>query len=234
MIPIQLRSNCLRPPCAGKYIKPLIITAAAFLWQGSVYLVSRWIAAGWTHFDMTTSADRLIPFLPWTVSIYLLCYLFWAVNYYLCATQNPSERNRFFLADALAKAVCFLIFLLIPTTNIRPATGSDTVWDILMTHLYQIDSADNLFPSIHCLVSWFCWISVRQRKDISILYRIFSLVMAAAVCLSTLTTKQHVLADVAGSLLLAEASHYFAGRPKVRSACSAILSRLKRAPSKQK
>ena len=34
--------------------------------------------------------------------------------------------------------------------------------------------------------------------------------MAVAVCISTLTTKQHVIIDVAGAILIAEASVYIA------------------------
>lgn len=189
----------------------VIILVVAFLWNEAVYLGARQIAQTWLHCDMTTSIDRQIPFLPWTVSVYFGCYLLWGVNYYLCAAQKRSERDRFFCADFLAKGFCFLLFLLIPTTNIRPEVTGDTVWDNLMKLLYRIDAADNLFPSIHCLVSWFCWIGVRRRKDIPMLYRHFSLAVAVAVCISTLTTRQHVIADVVGGVALAEASFLLAG-----------------------
>ncbi len=192
------------------------ILILAFLWNEAVYLGTRQIAQSWHHYDMTASIDRLVPFLPWTVSIYFGCYLFWCINYYLCAVQERTERDRFFCADALAKGICFVLFLLIPTTNIRPEIIGETVWDILMKLLYQIDAADNLFPSIHCLVSWFCWIGVRKREDIPVLYRHFSLAMAVAVCISTLTTRQHVIADVIGGVALAEVSYILAGYAKVR------------------
>ena len=187
------------------------ILALTILWNEAVYLGARQIAQSWHHYDMTTYIDRLVPFLSWTVSIYFGCYLFWCINYYLWATQERTERDRFFCADFLAKGFCFLLFLLIPTTNIRPEVTGDTVWDNLMKLLYRIDAADNLFPSIHCLVSWFCWIGVRRRKDIPMLYRHFSLAMAVAVCISTLTTRQHVVADVVGGVALAEASFLLAG-----------------------
>lgn len=177
---------------------------------------------------MTTYIDQLIPFLSWTVSIYLGCYLFWGINYFLCATQNKSERQRFFCADALAKGICFLLFLLIPTTNIRPEITGETFWDNLMILVYQLDAADNLFPSIHCLVSWLSWIGVRKRKDISIYYRYFSLVMAIAVCISTLTTKQHVIIDVIGGILLAEVSYLISGCNIIRNLVSTTLSMIKK------
>ena len=126
----------------------------------------------------------------------------------------------------LAKAVCFLLFLLIPTTNVRPEITGKSVWDALMKLLYSIDAADNLFPSIHCLNSWLCWIGVRKNREIPAAYRYFSLVVAVAVCISTLTTKQHVIADVIGGVLLAELSYLIAGRQKVCALYSAGISKL--------
>ena len=192
-----------------------LVLGIAFLWNEVVYLGARQIAQSWYHYDMTASFDRLVPFLPWTVSIYFGCYLFWCINYYLCAAQEQTERDRFFCADALAKGICFVLFLLVPATNIRPEIIGETIWDTLMKLLYRIDAADNLFPSIHCLVSWLCWIGVRKRKGIPVLYRQFSLVMAVAVSISTLTTRQHVLADVIGGIVLAEVSYILAGSTKL-------------------
>ena len=192
-----------------------LVLGIAFLWNEVVYLGARQIAQSWHHYDMTTAIDRIVPFLPWTVSIYFGCYLFWCINYYLCVAQERTERDRFFCADTLAKGICFVLFLLIPATNIRPKITGNTLWDTLMKLLYSIDAADNLFPSIHCLVSWFCWIGVRKRKDIPLLYRHFSLAMAVVVCLSTLTTRQHVIADVIVGVALAELSYILAGSTKL-------------------
>ena len=198
----------------------------ACLWNQSVYSGARWIASSWHHYDMTTPFDASVPFLPWTISIYLGCYLFWAINYWLCARQPAAERRRFFCADMMAKGICFLLFLAVPTTNVRPEVCGSGVWERLILILYRIDAPDNLFPSIHCLVSWLCWTGIRKRKDIPAVYRHFSLAAALAVCVSTLTTRQHVAADAAGGILLAEACYYLAGTQKMRRAYSAALSRL--------
>lgn len=203
-------------------LEAALVLTLAFLWNEGVYMGGRWITQSWFHYDLTNPMDELIPFLPWTVSIYFGCYIFWGINYYLSSLQKREARDRFFCADLLAKTVCFLLFILIPTTNVRPEIAGESMWDRLMAFLYWIDDADNLFPSIHCLVSWLCWISVRDRRDISPVYRWFSLAAAAAVCISTLTTRQHVLVDVAGGVLLAELCYFVAGFPKI----SALYSRL--------
>ena len=154
--------------------------------------------------------------VPWTIVIYFGCYVFWAVNYYLCATQDVQERNRFFLADLLAKGVCFVLFLGIPTTNVRPEVVGDGIFDGLMRFLYAVDAADNLFPSMHCLTSWLCWIGVRQRKEMYGWYRWVSLGIAILVCISTLTTYQHVIADVIAGVMIAEGCYYIVGRSRIQ------------------
>ena len=66
-------------------------------------------------------------------------------------------------------------------------------------------SPTNLFPSIHCLVSWFCAIGLRGTR-VSTWYKVFSYAFAIAVCISTQLTKQHYIVDVFGGILLAEIS----------------------------
>ena len=88
----------------------------------------------------------------------------------------------------------------------------DGIWAELMRLLYRIDEADNLFPSIHCLVSWICYIGIRGNKKVPLAFRVFSCIMALAVCISTLTTKQHVIYDVVAGIALAEAGYFILGR----------------------
>ncbi len=187
----------------------------AVVWNQIVYLGGNLIARSLPHHNLEICLDQLVPFLPWTVFIYFGCYFYWAVNYTLCARQKKALAYRFFCADFLAKTVCLVLFILLPTTNIRPSVNGQTIWDNLMRLLYQIDAPSNLFPSIHCLVSWLCYIGIRGKQNIPKWYRCSSCLMAAAVFLSTLTTKQHVFWDVAGGVLLAEVSYWLAGRPPV-------------------
>ncbi len=189
---------------------PLI---AEFVLNSTVYGSAKIIAGDWHHYHMETPLDRAIPLLPWTLLIYFGCYLFWIANYVLTVrVSSREEAYRFLSADFLAKLVCFVFFLLLPTTNTRPEITGNGMWDAGMRFLYWIDSAENLFPSIHCLTSWMCYIGIRKQKSVPAWYRIFSCLMAVAVFISTLTTKQHVLVDVVGGVILAETCYLIAGR----------------------
>lgn len=159
--------------------------------------------------DATTVLDRLIPCDSRWVLIYVGAFGFWAVNYILMAQgENWYE---IFAADATAKLICGVIFLMIPTTNVRPQLGTG-FFDCCLRLIYGMDRPTNLFPSIHCLESWICWRGIQNRWDIPGWYRDFSCVFAILVCISTLLTKQHVIADVFGGILLGEGMLYLSHR----------------------
>ena len=182
-------------------IVPLIFSVSFNL---AVYIGTRMVAHDWRHYNIESPLDGLIPFWPPSVVVYLGCYLFWAVNYVLLARQDKEDVCKFFTADFISRVICMVFYLAIPTTNTRPQLGADGFWNYAMSFLYSVDAPDNLFPSIHCLVSWFCYAGIRKRKDIPGWYRGLSAIFAAMVCISTLTTKQHVILDVAGGVALAE------------------------------
>lgn len=204
----------------------LIPLVAEFALNTAVYTGAKIIAGGWHHYNFETRFDEMIPFVPWTVIIYFGCYIFWVVNYILCVRQGEEQAYRFLSADFLAKWICLIFFLLLPTTNTRPEVGGQGIWNLAMRFLYWVDSADNLFPSIHCLTSWMCYIGIRGRKNVPLGYRIFSCLMAIAVFLSTLTTKQHVLVDVAGGVLLAEICYWISGHTGLTGAYGRVFGRI--------
>ncbi len=180
---------------------PLIVAA---LYNFSVYYISRLIASDKPHFDFTLDFDRAVPIVPWTILLYWGCYLFWIVNYILCSRPSKNRAYRFLSADLLGKTVCFFFYVFLPTIRVRPQIDGSDIFSCLLRVLYAIDTPDNLFPSIHCFVSWLCYIGMRRDPEYSLKYRVFSLIFAIAVCISTLTTGQHVVVDVLSGVALAE------------------------------
>lgn len=203
--------------------RPLI---AAFIWNQTVYLGTRLLAGSWRHYDITTEFDRAVPFIPWTVLIYLLSFVFWVICYTYCASQEKRQGYRFLCADFLGKAICIFFFLLLPTTNVRPAVEGSSFWCVVMRFVYQVDSPDNLFPSIHCLISWLCFLGVRDAPNTSTKSRYGTLCMSIAIFISTLTTKQHVVADVLGGVLLAQVSYWAANKEPILTCYSKFADRL--------
>lgn len=199
-----------------------------------VYAGSKVIAASWHHYNIESPLDTAIPFLPWTISVYFGCYVFWIVNYIVCVRLGKERAWRFLSADFAAKLICLVCFLVFPTTNTRPEVSGASIWDALMRFLYHVDSADNLFPSIHCLTSWFCYIGLRGQKAVPRWYRTFSCIFALAVFVSTLTTKQHVLIDVAAGAALAEGMYWVSGHTGLAEIYAKAAERVNRLFWKQK
>ncbi len=188
---------------------PLLFTV---ILNFSVYFGSRLIAGNWTHHNIETELDRQIPMVYWMVVIYFCCYIFWIVNYIYNARMDKTHCYRFLAADWIAKVVCFIFYVGYPTTNTRPEIVGNDIFAGLMRLLYKIDSADNLFPSIHCLVSWLCYIGIRGNKKVPLWFRVVSCICALAVCVSTVTTKQHVLYDVFAGIGLVELTYFITGK----------------------
>lgn len=177
-------------------------------WNCLAYQATRLFNRGLYHYNMTLPIDGLIPLIPWTVSIYVLCYLFWVVNYILGTRRGRELGFRLLSAEFLSKAVCLILFMLVPTICVRPELQGGGLWNGILGLIYFVDTPDNLFPSIHCITSWFCYIAVRGDKTLPKWYRVFSLVFALAVCVSTLTTKQHLFVDAPTGVILAELCYY--------------------------
>ncbi|MDR0890087.1 MAG: hypothetical protein LBM28_05545 [Oscillospiraceae bacterium] len=185
---------------------PLILTGIMNLLSYQAAKLVQLLANGSAGLDMTSAADKLIPFVPAWVWAYVLTYIFWAYQYITVAQESPELCCRLAAADFVAKVVGFFFFVFLPTTNIRPeiAGGGVNAW--LMNLIYTVDTPTNLFPSAHCYIAWigtrymFECRHLRHRIPISIACVIGSLLVFA----STLFTKQHGLYDVIGGVALAE------------------------------
>ncbi|MBQ9341798.1 MAG: phosphatase PAP2 family protein [Lachnospiraceae bacterium] len=202
----NLISDIFRRLFRDRLCLPLLATLALNFFT---YNITRIWTSGRYHMDLTTELDNAIPVISWTATIYLASFLFWIVNYAIGIMQNKNVAYHFLSSDFFAKFCCLIIFLAIPTTNIRPEISATGFFDKVLLFIYSMDPADNLLPSIHCLTSHFCCIAVRNNERIPKWYKIFSHIFAVMIYISTLTTKQHVLIDVLAGVLLAEFAFRF-------------------------
>lgn len=100
---------------------------------------------------------------------------------------------RFVTFDIITRTCCAILFIVIPTYNIRPDITGEDIFSCVLRFLYKIDAADNLFPSIHCLVSWNCYIGVRNIKEYPVIFKNMAAVIAVMVFISTLVTNNMLL-----------------------------------------
>lgn len=190
----------------------LLTLIAGFTVNSVVYWGTQLLMASSYHYDFTSSLDRKVPFIKEWIVIYIGCYIFWAVNYVLIAREGKEKCYRFATADVMSRLICAVFFIIIPTTNVRPVVVGSDFCSWLVRYVYMTDPATNLFPSIHCMVSWFCFIGIRKSKKIPVWYKIVSCAIAVTICLSTQFTKQHYMIDIAGGVLIAEVCFFIANR----------------------
>ncbi len=155
-----------------------------------------------------TVVDRWIPFSPWTVWPYLGL----AVSALLLPMFIRQGRvlGQVLIAYALAMGTTFLCFAIYPTMYVRPAYASDAGWTgAAFTWLMAVDSPLCCFPSGHVITPalgcWGLWRDGRRGAA-------WLAIGLALGSLTVLTTKQHYVWDLLGSLFVVSGSILVAAR----------------------
>lgn len=197
--------------CIGQLIPDYALVPLVLCWMFNslVYTGTQILCAGAKHYDFTSKFDRQVPFVKEWIWIYVICFGFWGINYILISREGKEHFYRFVSADMLSRFICGIFFVLVPTTNERPEVLGTDISSHLVRFIYSMDRPTNLFPSIHCLVSWFCFIGLARSQKIPKWYKAFSFVFAILVCCSTQFTKQHYMIDVFAGIAIAQMCYMF-------------------------
>ena len=158
---------------------------------------------GRPYIDMTGALELATPVIPMFSLFYVAAFPFWYISYYLLCRSSKELCYQIVLTDVIAKLFCGALFVLIPTTNIRPEVTGAGIGEIVLRFIYHMDTPHNLFPSVHCLESWLCFAYIRDSKAPRWL-KISCFLLAIAICLSTVFVAQHVWIDVFAGVLIAE------------------------------
>lgn len=168
------------------------------------YYGSRLFTMGAPRYDMTLALDGRIPLCPIFILFYILAYAQWVVGYIVIAREDRETCYRVLTGEMLAKLVCLVCFVALPTAMERPEVAGDDLFARLVRLIYRTDAPINLFPSIHCLDSWICFRGAVGLKRVPQWYAPSMLALTLMVMASTLLVKQHVLVDVPAGVLAAE------------------------------
>lgn len=186
-----------------KHATPLII-------YGIIYLT--WFA--WLEQKVTghyriihMAADDYIPFCEAFIIPYFLWFLYVAavVFYFFFKNKTDYYKTCTFLFTGMT------IFLIISTLwpnghHLRPLVmPRENVFTQLVETLYSIDTATNLWPSIHVYNSLGAHFAIMNSKEFENKkgIRIGSFILAASIILSTVFLKQHSVFDVLTAFIMA-------------------------------
>ena len=177
--------------------------------QFLVYFGTKFITQNSPHTYPSLFIDDYIPFIPAFIYIYVGCYVHWVVNYIMSSHSGKDHFFRFYKATMICYAVIAIIYLVFPTTIDRPDISNiGGLTGFLCNAIYSADTPVNLFPSLHCIASWFSWIAIRGKRNIPLWYRVFTFILGLLVCVSTVTVKQHFFIDIVAGVLVAEISWF--------------------------
>jgi len=157
---------------------------------------------------LRTRLDDAIPFWPWTA----WCYLPFYAGTFLIAVGGFRRRvlfNRSAAAVILVMLIGALGHLFVGAEYPRPVLVPPypNLSYAFMAWVQHVDPPGNVFPSLH--VAHTTMLALLLLRDRPRLGRV-ALVMATMLAASTLTTKQHFLADVVAGYLLAFLGRAFA------------------------
>ena len=170
---------------------------------GGLLLVALFMLPARVHLGQPTILarsvlDDVIPFLDWTIWVYVTYYPFLIAAIWF--PRDDNRRSDAFYGMLLASAIGLVIFTLWPTVIGRESASLAGATGFLWRLLFSINTMVNALPSMHVAHTCLAAVALASRGR---LWRIIVPVWATMIVLSTLTTKQHYAIDVPGGFLLA-------------------------------
>ncbi len=200
----QARPGRGRPGLFRPYV--WICLGAMLLTQMLVYYATRLLLPGRTLNSLATALDGRIPFVPEWIVVYFLSYVSWLVSALWIISDSRAHGCRFAAAYVLSLLLAGAAFLAYPGTIQRPDPVGAGFFPAWVRLLYRIDPPTNLCPSLHVMLSYFCWRGTMGCRTIPGWYRWFNLLFLILVCLSILFIKQHAVVDIPAAVVVGEFS----------------------------
>ncbi len=195
-----LRRLCERPLSRVALTGLLLIVTMQAYWALNASLAPR--------FDLSLPVDDAVPFLPWTIAVYLSLY---AMVLLAAVVSSGAAYVELFAAVLLANALCYAGFVLFTAHYPRPALASIAPpWRAAFAMIFARDLPGNTFPSIHVATPVVVALQRRAHGPRGAAW----LAWAALIAVSTVTVKQHFLVDIAGGVAVALVAHALVRRAR--------------------
>lgn len=167
-----------------------------------------------------TALDRLVPFVPALLPLYVAYIPF----YWWTVVRSETDRalNRVFYATHVLLLVSVIVFVTFPVRMPREQFyGADAHgWADVFWRWF--DAPNNCFPSLHVATSLLL-VQLNWPRP----YRLAHTALGLGIAASTVFVKQHYVADVAGGVLCYLVGRWFLARLEVTGvgADGALLNR---------
>lgn len=164
---------------------------------GVVYSLSdRWQGTGVVM--QPGLVDRLIPFSPDAIWLYLSFFVLIPCAYLFCQPQKLRWLRQSMILTAL---LCGAVYLLWPTTLAYPHDSGQGLSSRVLARLVAADSTQNCLPSLHMALSLLAGWALYQRRQP---WRSgLALLWVALIAFSILQLRRHLFIDLVSGALVA-------------------------------
>ena len=146
-----------------------------------------------------------LPLVPAFTSVYLGVHVFSMLPY--CVLPELRLLRRYLLGNALIILLSGVAWITLPVRLDRPPIPTEApgfgAW--LLRAVYEFDPTTNCFPSAHCAIAIYSAIAMRFASRATF---VWGALTAIAICVSTVMTRQHYVADIAAGAVLASLAAY--------------------------
>ncbi|MBX3229688.1 MAG: phosphatase PAP2 family protein [Labilithrix sp.] len=147
-----------------------------------------------------------VPLLPAFAPVYLGVHVFGVIPF--CVIPEVRLLRRHLLGAVLIVLLSSVLWIALPVRvdrpPIDPALEGFGAW--LLRGVYSFDPTTNCFPSAHCAIAVYAAIGLRFARSRPLFG--WGIVTAALICVSTVVTHQHYVADVLSGAVLAVLAAY--------------------------
>ncbi|MBX3209959.1 MAG: phosphatase PAP2 family protein [Labilithrix sp.] len=147
-----------------------------------------------------------LPLLPEFAPIYLGVHVFGVVPF--CVLPETRLLRRHLLGAVLIVVLSAIAWTALPVRLDRPPIPADATgfgaW--LLRGVHEFDPTTNCFPSAHCAIAVYAAAGLRLARSRALFA--WGIVTAVLICISTVMTRQHYVADVASGAVLAALCAY--------------------------
>ena len=178
------------------FSKVVIVQAVLLVFQIIMYFGCEYFQSGF-H-DVKRDIDDKIPFVEWSVLVYVLWFpliaLFPIALFYVNEDYYVFYITAMFM-EVVLSVICYMIY---PTTFKRPKP-SDKLSGKLMAIVFKGSYRGvNCAPSLHCSSCYLIiFTALMAMHNVT---GIISIIVAVAIVISTMTTKQHTVIDVLSAI----------------------------------
>ena len=150
--------------------------------------------------------DDMIPFVEYFIVPYLLWFAYVAVVFVYLFFKSRREFYQYCIFLFTGMTLFLIVSTIYPNGHLLRPSGFErnNIFTLAVSLLYQIDTATNIFPSLHVFNSIAAHRAVANNQSLgkNRLIHEASFVLMVSIILATMFLKQHSVLDVVSGILL--------------------------------